>query len=66
MTKAILFFIGVLLIDVLVVTFCFPLALLSIDTIAQVSLIVFAASVFSAAILNSMYHVFVVDTNSQS
>lgn len=60
-----LFVLAVLLVYTLVVVYCFPVALLKMDTVVQVSIIVFAASLYTASVLNSLYHELVLDRDKK-
>lgn len=57
MYKTLIILMLIALLNVVVVTYCFPVAMLSIDTIAQISVIIVGASLLTVSVLNSLYHV---------
>lgn len=56
MFKSFLILMFIVLLNAIVVAYCFPVAVLSMDVIAQISVIIFGSSLFTAALLNSIYH----------
>lgn len=61
MKKNIYLILAIVIVDLIIVAYCFPITHLGVDLLAQISLIVFATSTFTVTLLNSIYHVFCVD-----